>query len=187
MALQKPMNIFGQNKTRVEEIAQLAESFRNKLNFNVDGSEYANVSCMVQAELPAEYDIIEFPLPEKGVLGAFNKRTKKIFVDSNISDDEKVFTLLHEFGHAHLEHSSDKTYRRRLVEMVFETDLEEMEANLFAALVIISKEKLHSLLINFFKKEDFDKDTLLKTISNIFHVSDFVAEFRLMMYLQYKV
>lgn len=84
-------------------------------------------------------------------MGYVAYRQKFIHINQNLDENRKLFTMAHELGHAILHPKSNTAFLRERT--LFSIDKLEVEANRFAAELLISDEDLSSCIENNFTIE----------------------------------
>lgn len=161
-----------------DEIENLAETIRLAA---------AQVSAPVRPEVVAKHLGIEvkteaFTDDLSGVLVRKGSKTL-IATNSSHSPKRRSFTMAHEIGHFVLKHHGDLfvdkvTINRRDNSSSLATNFQEIEANQFAASLLMPKSLLFKE-INSILDDLRDRDELIELLARVFDVSKKAMEFRL--------
>ena len=109
---------------------------------------------------------------DSNISGAYEKKTKTIFVEKNEPYTRQTFTIAHELGHfiLHDDKQVEFYYRSQIIKLAEEESAQEQEANWFAASLLMPE----ALLYKFWNlTHDLDK------LSVIFAVSPTAVYYRL--------
>lgn len=114
-----------------------------------------------------------------------NGKNKIIGINSAHAQNRQRFSIAHEIGHLRLH--SKELFVDKVVRVNFRdnksslaTDREEIEANTFAAELLMPKNFINTEIDSLIKKrQTLDKDELIEHLSRVFHVSPQAIEYRL--------
>lgn len=112
-------------------------------------------------------------------------KNKIIGINSAHTQNRQRFSIAHEIGHLRLH--SKELFVDKVVRVNFRdnksslaTDREEIEANTFAAELLMPKNFINTGIDSLIKKRQaFDKDEIIEHLSRAFHVSPQAMEYRL--------
>lgn len=138
------------NKSRQLEIERTAENVRDECK--VTGYGFQNI---FEAAEKAEYRVIRYPIGSEAFLGfALIKETERIiFSNSSQILSREILSVAHEMGHQKL-HLSEQGQTMIRDDDFNDRDETEIEANYFAACLLMPTEKVY----NFLRLELKDKD-----------------------------
>ena len=138
------------NKSRQIEIERNAENVRDECNVTDYGFK-----DIFEASEKLGYRTIRYPITAEAFLGfAMIKDSERIiFSNSSIILSREIFSVAHEIGHQRL-HLSEKGRMLIKDDDFFDRDESEIEANYFAACLLMPREKIEK----FVRLELKDKD-----------------------------
>ncbi len=165
------------NKSRQIEIERNAENVRDECNVTDYGFK-----DIFEASEKLGYRTIRYPITAEAFLGfAMIKDSERIiFSNSSIILSREIFSVAHEIGHQRL-HLSEKGRMLIKDDDFFDRDESEIEANYFAACLLMPREKIEK----FVRLELKDKDVTnwdgleIAKIQTVFNVSYDMALIRL--------
>lgn len=163
-------------RSRKNEIERNAAEFRGSLGINSVGISNIFDVCNTK------YLLIRYPLGVDSVLGAAIYKSGDHIVFSNSSQilSREIFTVAHELGHIRLGHVGP--HKQMLQDMDNTSyDLEETEADYFAACFLMPKEKVLEFIQYQFSGHNKEEWSLLEVaaIMSAFNVSFETALIRL--------
>jgi len=163
--------------SRLIEIEKAANLVRQNC---VCGSDYG-ISNIFESAEKMGYKLIRYPIGEKDILGSAECKgeDKIIFSNSSVILAREIFTIAHEIGHHEL-HLNDDCHLIKDPDFV-ERDSREVEANYFAACLLMPEEKARSFVRLELENKSADKwDALdIARIQTAFNVSFDMALARL--------
>ncbi|KAA0944119.1 ImmA/IrrE family metallo-endopeptidase [Sporosarcina sp. ANT_H38] len=103
------------------------------------------------------------------ILGFYKyiRRNKFIYINSNLGEEQKIFTIAHELGHSEIHHRLNTPFLKR--KTLFSTDKIETEANIFAVELLLPDRVIY---------EHKDENLTLNEIANIYSVPSEVAHLK---------
>lgn len=114
-------------------------------------------------------DILEYAQMHNG-LSLKREDLQCVFVNNNLSTEDKTFVLAHELGHITMAHFSDTGILGKHKNSMYD-DQQEIEANEFARHLLAPECILKSVKLK--SLEDIEKATLLKNDTSKIHYADF--------------
>jgi Zn-dependent peptidase ImmA (M78 family) len=157
------------NSKRILEIERLAESVRDECKI----PDYGFKDIFEAAE-KLEYRLIRYPIGEDSIMGfaLIRDSDRIIFSNSSIILSREIFTVAHEIGHQKLHlNENDKTIIKD--DDLNDRDEFEVEANYFAACLLIPEDKINKyirLVLKDKPKSEWDGLDIAK-IQTTFNVS----------------
>lgn len=154
--------------SRKNEIERNAAEFRGALGINSVGISNIFDVCNTK------YLLIRYPLGADGVLGAAIYKSGDYIVFSNSSQilSREIFTVAHELGHIRLGHIGP---HKQILQDIgnISSELEEIEADYFAACFLMPKDKVYEFIQYQFSGHGNGEWTLLEiaAIMSAFNVS----------------
>ncbi|MEK7571657.1 MAG: ImmA/IrrE family metallo-endopeptidase [Patescibacteria group bacterium] len=158
------------NATKRNEIEAAAKELLTSVY-----SDNEHISLPVDlAKILENYNInlVYVKFKDKGISGAFDKEKNTIYVNTDDSFTRKSFTIAHELGHLilHKDKPREFFYRLEIAQIAEEDREEDIEANLFAASLLMPE----SLIKKYWElTKDIDK------LATIFGASVPAVYFRL--------
>lgn len=128
------------NKIRMKEIQRKADEFLQ----NCRVIKYGIADIFSECER-AEIRLVRYPIGERGILGFAQIRDneKIIFSNSSVRLSREIFTIAHEIGHLLLHMQDERMYVDDKTNFTGESiGVEEMEANYFAACLLMPEDKV---------------------------------------------
>lgn len=142
------------NKKRELAIEKIADSVRNECKVIDYGFQ-----DIFEAAGKIGYRVIRYPIGSDGLLGfALIKDTEKIiFSNSSVILSREIFSIAHEIGHHKLHLSEEMTI---IKDNDFnDSDENEIEANYFAACLLMPREKVNAFIRAELNDKNIDKFT----------------------------
>ncbi len=129
---------------RMREIQIMADEFRQYCKV----IKYGIVDIFDECER-CGFKLVRYPIGEDGVLGFVQNRDddKIIFSNSSVRLSREIFTIAHEIGHLCLHMKMRESYLEDVHTLKdYTEESEEVEANYFAACLLMPEDKVHKYI-----------------------------------------
>lgn len=109
---------------------------------------------------------------DDSILGAYNRETQEIFLAEEVPYRIQTFTIAHELAHffLHNDKKQEVFYRKNALDLDLQDELDEKEANWFAACMLVPE--------NFVRKV-WENEKDIEKLASLFIVSPAVMRWRL--------
>lgn len=134
------------SQRRIEEIEAAAQRLKER-HLDTSARPYpVNVYELARAE---GFDVLSGDFKDKTTAGMYDRGSKRIYISKSDPYQRKAFTIAHELGHyeLHRDMDTERFYRKQVEDPSSPSDIQEQEANWFAASLLMPRDLLYNMYV----------------------------------------